>query len=101
MINVLLTKQSGGPTNNEEWIEQGKPSESQRLKQELAEVTKFLEEERNNKSVFEKQLTAMRRDLNEKLAGVKKALGAEHQRIMSEMAQNHTLQINQMKTRME
>jgi len=102
MINVLLTKQSGDSALNtsEEWIEQGKPSESQRLKQELAEVTKSLEEERNNKSVFEKQLTVMRRDLNEKLAGVKKALGAEHQRIMSEMAQNHTLQINQMKTRM-
>jgi len=102
MINVLLTKQSGDSSLNtsEEWIEQGKPSESQRLKQELAEVTKSLEEERNNKSVFEKQLTVMRRDLNEKLAGVKKALGAEHQRIMSEMAQNHTLQINQMKTRM-
>ena len=34
VINVLLTKQSGGPLNtSEEWIEQGKPSESQRLKQ--------------------------------------------------------------------
>jgi len=100
VINVLLTKQSGGPLNNEEWIEQGKPSESQKLKQELTEVCKALEEERNNKTAFEKQLTTMRKDLNEKLAGVKKAAGTEHQRILADLAANHTHQMNQANGRL-
>lgn len=101
VINVLLTKQSGGPLNtSEEWIEQGKPSESQRLKQELSETTKCLEEERNNRAVFEKQLTATKRDMNDKLVSAKKGLVAEHQRLMNEMAANHTMQMNQLKGRM-
>merc|ERR1719264_2007387 len=96
MINVLLTKQSGDALNtSEEWIEQGKPSETKQLKQELAEAFKALEEERNHKIAFEKQLTTMKKDLNEKLAGVKKAAGAEHQRIMGELAAQHTHQMNQ------
>merc|ERR1719500_1588276 len=61
MINVLLTKQSGDALNtSEEWIEQGKPSETKQLKQELAEAFKALEEERNHKIAFEKQLTTMK-----------------------------------------
>ena len=96
MINVLLTKQSGDALNtSEEWIEQGKPSETKQLKQELAEAFKALEEERNHKIAFEKQLTTMKKDLNEKLAGVKKAAGAEHQRIMGELVAQHTHQMNQ------
>merc|ERR550517_1250916 len=90
MINVLLTKQSGDALNtSEEWIEQGKPSE-----------TKQLKEERNHKIAFEKQLTTMKKDLNEKLAGVKKAAGAEHQRIMGELVAQHTHQMNQTNARL-
>ena len=101
MINVLLTKQSGDALNtSEEWIEQGKPSETKQLKQELAEAFKALEEERNHKIAFEKQLTTMKKDLNEKLAGVKKAAGAEHQRIMGELAAQHTHQMNQTNARL-
>jgi len=101
VINVLLTKQSGGPLNtSEEWIEQGKPSETKQLKQELNEAFKALEEERNNKIAFEKQLTMMRKDLNEKLVGVKKAAGVEHQRILAELAAQHTHNMNQANGRM-
>ena len=101
MINVLLTKQSGDALNtSEEWIEQGKPSETKQLKQELAEAFKALEEERNHKIAFEKQLTTMKKDLNEKLAGVKKAAAAEHQRIMGELAAQHTHQMNQTNARL-
>jgi len=101
MINVLLTKQSGDALNtSEEWIEQGKPSETKQLKQELAEAFKALEEERNHKVAFEKQLTTMKKDLNEKLAGVKKAAGAEHQRIMGELVAQHTHQMNQTNARL-
>jgi len=101
VINVLLTKQSGGPLNtSEEWIEQGKPSETKQLKQELNEAFKALEEERNNKIAFEKQLTMMRKDLNEKLVGVKKAAGVEHQRILAELAAQHTHNMNQANARM-
>merc|ERR550532_3682650 len=101
MINVLLTKQSGDALNtSEEWIEQGKPSETKQLKQELAEAFKALEEERNHKIAFEKQLTTMKKDLNEKLAGVKKAAGAEHQRIMGELVAQHTHQMNQTNARL-
>ena len=95
IINVLLTKQSGRPLNtSEEWIEQGKPSESQKLKQELSEVCKALEEERNNKTDFKTQLTTMKKELNERLAGVKKAASAEHQRILADMAASHMHQMN-------
>ena len=101
MINVLLTKQSGDALNtSEEWIEPGKPSETKQLKQELAEAFKALEEERNHKIAFEKQLTTMKKDLNEKLAGVKKAAGAEHQRIMGELVAQHTHQMNQTNARL-
>ena len=101
IINVLLTKQSGDAMNtSEEWIEQGKPSETKQLKQELTEAFKALEEERNHKIAFEKQLTTMKKDLNEKLAGVKKAAGAEHQRIMGELVAQHTHQMNQTNARL-
>merc|ERR1711971_1000637 len=69
-------------------------------KQELAEAFKALEEERNHKVAFEKQLTTMKKDLNEKLAGVKKAAGAEHQRIMGELVAQHTHQMNQTNARL-
>merc|ERR1719462_1149950 len=85
---------------SEEWIEQGKPSETKQLKQELTEAFKALEEERNHKIAFEKQLTTMKKDLNEKLAGVKKAAGAEHQRIMGELVAQHTHQMNQTNARL-
>merc|ERR1719225_2008067 len=101
IINVLLTKQSGDAMNtSEEWIEQGKPSETKQLKQELTEAFKALEEERNHKIAFEKQLTTMKKDLNEKLAGVKKAAGAEHQRIMGELVAQHTHHMNQTNARL-
>merc|ERR1719291_927442 len=76
------------------------PSETKQLKQELAEAFKALEEERNHKIAFEKQLTTMKKDLNEKLAGVKKAAAAEHQRIMGELAAQHTHQMNQTNARL-
>lgn len=101
VINVLLTKQSGGPLNtSEEWIEPGKPSEAQKLKQELGEANRALEEERNSKIVFEKQLTAMRRDVSAQLAGVKRAAGAEQQRQAQELAAQHTHQLNNLNGRL-
>jgi hypothetical protein len=101
VINVLLTKQSGGPLNtSEEWIEPGKPSEAQRLKQELGEASQALEEERNSKIVFEKQLTAMRRDVSAQLAAVKRAAGAEQQRHAQELAAQHTHQLNNLNGRL-
>ena len=42
----------------------------------------------------------MKKDLNEKLAGVKKAAGSEHQRILGEMVAGHTHQMNQANARM-
>merc|ERR1740128_1002705 len=101
MINILLTKQSGGQLNiSEEWIEPGKPSESKQLKQELAEANQHLEEERNNKIAFERQLTTLKKDLNERLAGAKKAANEIHQRTLVEQHSQHTQQLTQANARL-
>merc|ERR1712110_1186092 len=56
LIDVLLTKQSGDSLNtSDEWIEKGKPTESQKLRQELNEALHMFEEEKNrNKSYSDK-----------------------------------------------
>merc|ERR1719341_3121823 len=47
LIDVLLTKQSGDSLNaSDEWIEKGKPTETQKLKQELSETIHYLEDEK-------------------------------------------------------
>ena len=42
----------------------------------------------------------MRKDLNEKLVGVKKAAGVEHQRILAELAAQHIHNMNLTNARM-
>ena len=65
LIDVLLTKQSGDPLNtSEEWIERGKPTESQRLKQELTETRQALTDERINGRAFVEKMAALKLELN-------------------------------------
>merc|ERR1719342_1888556 len=69
LIDVLLTKQSGEALNtSDEWIEKGKPTEAQRLKQELSDTVRYLEEEKSKVKSFTDKLTSMRKELNDERA---------------------------------
>ena len=69
LIDVLLTKQSGDALNtSDEWIEKGKPTEAQRLKQELSDTVRYLEEEKSKVKSFTDKLTSMRKELNDERA---------------------------------
>jgi len=69
LIDVLLTKQSGDALNtSDEWIEKGKPTEAQKLKQELSDTVLYLEEEKLKVKSFTDKLTSMRKELNDERA---------------------------------
>jgi len=90
LIDVLLTKQSGDPLNtSEEWIEKGKPTESQKLRQELNETIQALEEERMKGKSFADKMTSLRRELNEE-----KSAKANHNRIIEELTQARAQEMN-------
>jgi len=97
LIDVLLTKQSGDPLNtSEEWIEKGKPTESQKLRQELNETIKVLEEERIKGKSFADKMACLRRELNEE-----KSAKANHNRIIEELTAARDQQINNVNNKLQ
>jgi ribosome-binding protein 1 len=97
LIDVLLTKQSGDPHNtSEEWIEKGKPTESQKLRQELNETIQALEEERIKGKSFSDKMTNLRRELNEE-----KSAKANHNRIIEELTAARAQDVNNINNKLQ
>jgi len=97
LIDVLLTKQSGDPLNtSEEWIEKGKPTESQKLRQELNETIQALEEERMKGKSFSDKMTGLRRELNEE-----KSAKANHNRIIEELTAARAQDVNNINNKLQ
>jgi len=97
LIDVLLTKQSGDPLNtSEEWIEKGKPTESQKLRQELNETIQVLEEERMKGKSFSDKMTNLRRELNEE-----KSAKANHNRIIEELTAARAQDVNNINNKLQ
>jgi len=97
LIDVLLTKQSGDPLNtSEEWIEKGKPTESQKLRQELNETIQVLEEERMKGKSFSDKMTSLRRELNEE-----KSAKANHNRIIEELTAARAQDVNNINNKLQ
>merc|ERR1711892_1340236 len=97
LIDVLLTKQSGDPLNtSEEWIEKGKPTESQKLRQELNETIHVLEEERMKGKSFSDKMTSLRRELNEE-----KSAKANHNRIIEELTAARAQDVNNINNKLQ
>jgi len=97
LIDVLLTKQSGDPLNtSEEWIEKGKPTESQKLRQELNETIQALEEERMKGKSFSDKMTSLRRELNEE-----KSAKANHNRIIEELTAARSQDVNNINNKLQ
>jgi len=97
LIDVLLTKQSGDPLNtSEEWIEKGKPTESQKLRQELNETIQALEEERMKGKSFSDKMTSLRRELNEE-----KAARGNHNRIIEELTAARAQDVNNINNKLQ
>ena len=74
---------------SEEWIEKGKPTENQKLRQELNETIQALEEERMKGKSFADKMTSLRRELNEE-----KSAKANHNRIIEELTQARAQEMN-------
>jgi len=97
LIDVLLTKQSGDPLNtSEEWIEKGKPTESQKLRQELNETIQALEEEKMKGKSFSDKMTSLRRELNEE-----KSAKANHNRIIEELTAARAQDVNNINNKLQ
>jgi len=97
LIDVLLTKQSGDALNtSDEWIEKGKPSETQKLKQELSETMHSLEDERMKVKSFTDKLTAMRKELNEE-----KSARANHNRVIDEIRKSAGQEVTALNNRLQ
>jgi len=97
LIDVLLTKQSGDPLNtSEEWIEKGKPTESQKLRQELNETIQALEDERMKGKSFSDKMTCLRRELNEE-----KSAKANHNRIIEELTAARAQDVNNINNKLQ
>merc|ERR1711892_91805 len=97
LIDVLLTKQSGENLNNsEEWIEKGKPTESQKLRQQLNELEKLLGEEQMKGKSFQDKMAALRVELNQE-----KSAKAAHTRIVEEMNARHGQEVNMVNNKVQ
>ena len=97
LIDVLLTKQSGDSLNtSDEWIEKGKPTETQKLKQELSETLHYLEDERMKVKSFTDKLTAMRKELNDE-----KSAKASHNRIIDEIQKARGQEVSAINNRLQ
>jgi len=97
LIDVLLTKQSGDSLNtSDEWIEKGKPTETQKLKQELSEAIHYLEDERMKVKSFSDKLTAMRKELNDE-----KSAKANHNRIIDEIQKARGQEVSAINNRLQ
>ena len=97
LIDVLLTKQSGDSLNtSDEWIEKGKPTESQKLRQELNETLRMFEEEKSkNKSISDK-VASMRKELNDE-----RAAKSSHNKIIDEVQKKHRLELTNVNNHLQ
>lgn len=97
LIDVLLTKQSGDSLNaSDEWIEKGKPTETQKLKQELSETIHYLEDEKMKVKSFSDKLTALRKELNDE-----KSAKANHNRIIDEIQKARGQEVSAINNRLQ
>ena len=97
LIDVLLTKQSGDSLNtSDEWIEKGKPTESQKLRQELNEALHMFEEEKNRNKSYSDKVAAMRKELNDE-----RSAKSSHNKIIEEIQKKHRLEINNVNTHLQ
>ena len=97
LIDVLLTKQSGDSLNtSDEWIEKGKPTESQKLRQELSEALHMFEEEKNRNKSYSDKVAAMRKELNDE-----RSAKSSHNKIIEEIQKKHRLEINNVNTHLQ
>merc|ERR1711971_377087 len=97
LIDVLLSKQSGDSLNaSDEWIEKGKPAETQKLKQELSETIHYLEEEKMKVKSFSDKLTALRKELNDE-----KSAKANHNRIIDEIQKARGQEVSAINNRLQ
>lgn len=97
LIDLLLTKQSGDALNtSDEWIEKGKPTETQKLKQELGELEEVLKEERMKNKSFTDKFSAMKRELNDE-----RAAKANHNRIIDEIQKARQQEVSNINNRLQ
>ena len=97
LIDLLLTKQSGDALNtSDEWIEKGKPTETQKLKQELGELEEVLKEERMKNKSFTDKFSAMKRELNDE-----RAAKANHNRIIDEIQKTRQQEVTNINNRLQ
>ena len=97
LIDVLLTKQSGDSLNtSDEWIEKGKPTESQKLRQELNEALHMFEEEKNRNKSYSDKVAAMRKELNDE-----RSAKSNHNKIIEEIQKKHRLEINNVNSHLQ
>ena len=97
LIDVLLTKQSGDSLNtSDEWIEKGKPTESQKLRQELNEALHMFEEEKNRNKSYSDKVAAMRKELNDE-----RSAKSSHNKVIEEIQKKHRLEINNVNNHLQ
>lgn len=97
LIDVLLNKQSGSFTGGDnEWVEQGKMSETSKLQKQIGELEKAMEEEVAKGKSFKDKMTELRRELNEE-----KSAKAGTQRMIDELNNSRTQEINNLNNKLQ
>jgi len=97
LIDVLLTKQSGDSLNtSDEWIEKGKPTENQKLRQELNDTMRMFEEEKNKSKSFSDKVASMRRELNDE-----RAAKSSHNKIIEEIQKKHRQELGNVNNHLQ
>ena len=97
LIDVLLTKQSGDSLNtSDEWIEKGKPTENQKLRQELNDTMRMFEEEKNKSKSFSDKVASMRRELNDE-----RAAKSSHNKIIDEIQKKHRQELGNVNNHLQ
>jgi len=97
IIDVLLNKQSGNfSTGADDWVEQGKPSETTKLQKRIDEMEKALEEETAKGQSFKDKMTDLRRELNEE-----KSAKAAASRTIEELNHTRTQETNNLSTKLQ
>jgi len=97
IIDVLLNKQSGNFTSEaDEWVEQGKPSETTKLTKKIEELQNTLKEEVAKAGSFKDKMSELRRDLNEE-----KSAKASLTRMIEEINNTRTQETNNFNTKLQ
>jgi chromosome segregation ATPase len=97
LIDVLLNKQSGNfSAGDNEWVEQGKMSETSKLQKQIAELEKAMEEETAKGKSFKDKMTELRRELNEE-----KSAKAATTRMIEELNNSRTQETNNLNNKLQ